>query len=221
MDKNQLIPSEIASAITKTSNPNIFVNQGDGIQIQQNSDPININVDNVELAKLLLPLFGCRPSENPVTHSVEWASLSQTHYCLFVLENEEYNDGVFSIAKDRALQKYTPREVRNKYHSLSLEDIDELKQMPCIFAKRNMHYKGTEPHHPALVGRICDIVPQGEVIKIYFTGFQAFPQQELNKNTLLLHMASATLRNELDEEHWAIKQCNLIDAFATMNIVIK
>lgn len=220
MDKNQLIPSEITAAIAQAANPNILVNQGDGIQIQQNHGPININVSNPELIGLL-SILGVKPADNPVTHAMEWASLSRTHYSLFVLENEEYKDGVFSIAKDRALQKYTPKEIRNKYRMLNLEDIDELKKMPCIFAKRNMHYKETESHHPALVGRICDAVPQGEVIKIYFDGFQAFHQQILNQNTALLHMASASLRNELDEEHWAIKQCNLIDAFVAMNIEIK
>lgn len=221
MDNNQMIPSEITSAIAHATNPNILVNQGDGLQIQQNSGPININVSAPDLIKLLPEFFNCRPAERPVTHVVEWASLSRTHYSLFVLENEEYKDGVFSIAKDRALQKYTPKEIRDKYRMQNLEDIDELKKMPCIFAKRNMHYKRTETHHPALVGRICGAVPQGEVIKIYFDGFQAFHQQILNQNTALLHMASASLRNELDEEHWAIKRCNLIDAFVAMNIEIK
>ena len=46
MDNNQLIPSELTSALAKTANPNILVNQGDGIQIQQNSGPININVSS-------------------------------------------------------------------------------------------------------------------------------------------------------------------------------
>lgn len=221
MDKNQMIPPELISAIAKSDQSSVFVNQGNGIQIQQNSGPININVSAPDLIKLLPDLFNCRPAEKPVTHAVEWASLSRTHYGLFVLENEEYKDGVFSIAKDRALQNYTPKEIQDKYRMLNLEDIDELKRMPCIFAKRNMHFNKTEAHHPALVGKICDVVPQGEAIKIYFDAFQAIHQQILNQNTALLHMASASLRNELDEEHWAIKQCNLIDAFATMNIEIK
>ena len=221
MDKNQMIPSEITSAIAQATNPNVLVNQGDGIQIQQNHGPINVNVNGSELTELLSRMFGCRPTGNFVTHAVEWASLSRTHYCLFVLENEDYSDGVFSIAKDRALQKHTPKGIRDKYRMLNPVNIDELRRMPCIFAKRNMHYKRTEPHHPALVGRISNAVPQGEVIKIYFSGFQAFPQQILNQNTTLLHMASAPLRNELDVEHWAIKQCNLIDAFVAMNIEIK
>lgn len=220
MDKNQMIPSEITSAIAQAANPNILVNQGDGIQILQNHGPININVSGSELIGLL-SMLGAKPADNPVTHTMEWASLSRTHYCLFVLENEEYKDGVFSIAKDRTLQKYTPKDVRDKYRMLNPANMDELRKMPCIFTKRNMYYKRTEPHHPALVGRISNAVPQGEVIKIYFSGFQAFSQQILNQNTTLLHMASAPLRNELDVEHWAIKQCNLIDAFVAMNIEIK
>ena len=40
MDKNQMIPSEITSAIAQAANPNILVNQGDGIQILQNHGPI-------------------------------------------------------------------------------------------------------------------------------------------------------------------------------------
>ena len=93
MDNNQLIPSELTSALAKTANPNILVNQGDGIQIQQNSGPININVSSTELSELLGGIFRLTPSENPVTHAMEWASLSKDCYCLFVLENEEYSDG--------------------------------------------------------------------------------------------------------------------------------
>ncbi len=221
MDKKQLIPREIASAIAKSTNPSVLVNQGDGVQIKENYGDININADGQNLTELLSAMFGYAPLNKPVTHTVEWASLSRTHYCLFVLENEEYKDGVFSIAKDRALQKYTLREVRDKYRTLCPDSIANLKQMPCIFAKRNMYYRRTENYHPFLAGRILDIVPQGEEIKIYFSGFQPFSQQTLNQNVKLLHMASASLRNELDEEHWAIKQCNLIDAFALMSLEIK
>lgn len=221
MDEKQLIPKEIATAIAIAQNPNILVNRGDGVQIQENYGAININADEQTLTKLLSAMFNSIPADRPITHTIEWASLSRTHYCLFVLENEEYKDGVFSITKDRALQKYTPKEVREKYRTLCADSIAELKQMPCIFAKRNMYYRRTEDYHPFLVGRICDIIPQRDEIKIYFSGFQAFSQQLLNQNIKALHMASASMRNELDEEHWAIKQCNLIDAFAAMNIEIK
>lgn len=220
MEEKQLIPQELTSAIAKSSQPNILVNQGDGIQILENHGPMTINASPAELAKLMQQMFNAQPAKSPQTHKVEWASLDREHYCLFVLENEEYNDGVFSISKDRSLQKYTPTEVRNKYRILSLQNIESLKRMPCIFAKRNLFYKNTDEYHPALIGRIKDIIAQGENIKIYFYGFQAFPQQILNQNSKFLHMASASARNELDEEHWSIKPCNLIDTFATLGIDI-
>lgn len=143
MDEKQLIPREIASAIAKSTNPSVLLNQGDGVQIKENYGDININADGQNLTELLSAMFGYAPPNKPVTHTVEWASLSRTHYCLFVLENEEYKDGVFSIAKDRALQKYTLREVRDKYRTLCPDSIANLKQMPCIFAKRNMYYRRT------------------------------------------------------------------------------
>ena len=221
MEKKELIPREVTSAISSAANPNILINQGEGLQIQENHGPININLNDQSLAKLLSSMFGVAPASVTVTHALEWASLCRTHYCLFVLENEEYKDGVFSIAKDRSLQKYTPQNVRRRYKNICPETNAELRQMPCIFAKRNMYYKRTEEYHPFLVGRIRDIIPQGESIKIYFCGFQAISQQLLNQNIKSLGMVSAALRNELDEEHWSIKECDLPGVFASLDIEIK
>lgn len=221
MEDKELIPQEVVSTIAVAESPNILINQGNGLQIQENHGTININAGEQTLARLLPFMFGAAPASRTITHALEWASLCRTHYCLFVLENEEYRDGVFSIAKDRSLQKYTPRNVRERYKTICPETIEELRRMPCIFAKRNMYYKRTDERHPFLAGRICDIVPQGENIKIYFCGFQAFSQQLLNQNIKSLRMASASLRNELDEEHWAIKECDLLSAFESLNIEIK
>ncbi len=220
MEDKQIIPRELVSAIANTNNPSILVNQGDGIQIQENRGPITINADTESLAGLLAQMFHMQPASPPKTHKMEWASLDRNYYCLFVLENEEYGDGVFSISKDCSLQRYTPKEMQDKYRILSPENIVSLKQLPCIFAKRNLFYKSTKEHHPALVGKIENVVAQGETIKIYFRGFQAFPQQILNQNIKSLHMASASMRNELDVEHWSIKPCNLIEVFATLGIDI-
>lgn len=220
MEEKQLIPKELASAIAKSVQPNILMNQGDGIQIQENHGPITVNVTSPELAGSLLPMFNAQPTRSSQTHKIEWASLDREYYCLFVLENEDYSNGAFSVSKDRSLQRYTPKDIRDKYRIFTLENIESLKRMPCIFAKRNLFYNRTEDNHPALIGRIENIVTQREIIKIYFRWFQAFPQQILNLNIKSLHMASAPLRNELDEEHWSIKPCNLIDAFAAMGIDI-
>ena len=90
----------------------------------------------------------------------------------------------------------------------------------CIFVKRNTHYKETDESFPALVGRITEVHEQGENIKILFVPFQTVSQQLLNQNISLLKLAHSFLRNELDEDHWAIKECDLIHTFSAMGITI-
>lgn len=93
--------------------------------------------------------------------------------------------------------------------------------MPCIFAKRNKDYKSANASHPALLGRITAINVQHETIKLCFTGFQAIPQQVLNQNITLLGLAYSALRNELDEEHWSIKDGNLPGVMTRLNITVE
>ena len=221
--------NEIAPAVTQpaaVSFPNAtqcMINTGSGVQIGTNAGTMNLNINCLtpELVQGIMSMFAAQPVPQKMSHKLEWASLSTTSYCLFVLENEEYNCGAFSIAKSRALRDYTPSGYRERYITLSPDTIAELTSMPCIFAKRNMHYGSTEASHPALLGRITDIRAQRETIKICFSGFQGIPQQLLNQNIGLLGMAFSSLRNELDEEHWSIKDCNLIDAIARLNIDIE
>ena len=223
-DKSEI--ASVASQLTTVPFLNAaqsMINTGSGIQIGTNDGTVNFNFNcsSPELLQGMIAMFSAQAMPQKVSYSLEWASLSATSYCLFVLENEEYNCGAFCIAKSRALRNYTPSGYRERYITLSPDTIAELTSMPCIFAKRNMHYGSTEASHPALLGRITDIRAQRETIKICFSGFQGIPQQLLNQNIGLLGMAFSSLRNELDEEHWSIKDCNLIDAIARLNIDIE
>lgn len=200
-----------------------MINTGSGVQIGTNAGTVNFNFNcsSPELLQGMIAMFSAKAMPQKVSYTLEWASLSTMSYCLFVLENEEYNCGAFSIAKSRALRDYTPSGYRERYITLNPASVAELTSMPCIFAKRNMYYGSTEAGHPALLGRITDIRVQRETIKICFSGFQGIPQQLLNQNVGLFGMAFSSLRNELDEEHWSIKDCNLIDAIARLNIDIE
>lgn len=155
-----------------------------------------------------------------VSHAVEWASLNKQYYNLFVLENENFSAGSFSISKECSLERYTSSKVKEKFSSLSDQAISVIRTMPCIFVKRNAHYKKTDKNFFALVGRVTEVYEQGDNIKILFVPFQAVSQQLLNQNIALLKMAQSSLRNELDEEHWAIKECDLIHTFSAMGITI-
>ena len=181
----------------------------------------NFNSLSPDMIASLAAMFAMQPAQKKVSHALEWSSLSTSNYCLFVLENEEYNNGAFSIAKSRALRDYTPPGYKERYITLAPSAVAELTTMPCIFAKRNMHFGFTEDSHPALIGRITDIRRQREAIKVCFSGFQGIPQQLLNQNIRLLGMAYSALRNELDEEHWSIKECNLLDVMRHLNITVE
>ena len=87
MEEKRLVLQDTASMLAQSTGANILVNQGNVIQIQQNNGPISINIDHPEFARQLFSMLGLRPANHCVTHAIEWVSLSRTHYCLFVLEN--------------------------------------------------------------------------------------------------------------------------------------
>ena len=223
-DKNEIVPTAAQpTAVAFPQATHGMVNTGSGVQIGTNAGKIEFNINGIspEMLASFMSTFAMPPASQKVSHAVEWASLSQEHYCLFVLENEDYNCGAFSISKRCALQKYTPSACKTRYIDLTPAAVAELTNVPCVFAKRNMYYGYTVENHPALIGRITDIRCQGETVKICFSGFQAVSQQLLNRNIAMFKLAHASLRNELDEEHWSIKECNLLDAMTRLDVTVE
>lgn len=218
----QQISKQTSQIITAPNATNAYYNQGNGFQVANNSGTINVNCDGTNIGELLKSILSSDRQKNAqnVSHAVEWASLNKQYYNLFVLENENFSADSFSISNERSLERYTSSKVKEKFSSLSDQAISVIRTMPCIFVKRNTQYKETDESFPALIGRITEVHEQGDNIKILFVPFQTVPQQLLNQNVALLKMAQSSLRNELDEEHWAIKECNLIHIFSAMGITI-
>lgn len=221
MEKQQ-ISKQTSQIVTAPNAANAYYNQGNGLQVANNSGTINVNCDEINLEDLLKPFISADRQNNfqYVSHAVEWASLNKQYYNLFVLENENFSSDSFSISKESSLERYTSSKVKEKFSSLSEQAISMIQTMPCIFVKRNTHYKETDENFPALVGRITEVHEQGDTIRILFIPFQTVSQQLLNQNISILKLAHSSLRNELDEEHWAIKECNLIHIFSAMGITI-
>ena len=142
-DKNEIVLAAAQpTAVEFPQATNGMVNTGSGIQVGTNAGTINLNINcpTPELMQGLMSMFAARPAPQKVSHKLEWASLNQERYCLFVLENEDYNCGAFSIAKNCALCKYTAQEHKKRYANITPAVLAELASMPCIFAKRNMHF---------------------------------------------------------------------------------
>ena len=155
----------------------------------------------------------------PPSYAMEWASLSHERFCLFVLDNENYRDGWFAIAKDHALHKYTTD--KDYYCPLTPSLIAEILEMPCIFAKRNSHHTTTESDHPVVYGRLTKIIPQGSVIRFQFDRFKVDYQETINRNMARYGLIAKPLHNQLDEEHWCIRTGNLPQVLSDLGITIE
>ena len=192
---------------------------GNGIAAGVVNGGITININDPETAKILLENFGA--SKIPESHAMEWAQLSHECFNLFVLENETYRNGVFSIGKRVALEKYTDREYQSRYKSLSPEAKAAIIQMPCIFAIRNNTFKTAEPPHPMAFGRVTNIECQRECIKFYIQTFDFHEQQIVNDHITEFGLKSARVRNQLDVEHWSIRAGNLQEIISKFGITIR
>lgn len=225
-DSTSLVPQNNApirqNNIPATAVTNNWQNAEGGIQAQTISNlTVNMPTFTPEMFWMFQQMFiGMRTGQN-ITYAAEWASLSRTHFNVFVLEKETFNCGMFSISKATALNRYIHPEDKCSLFSLNPDAQNQLKQMPCIFARRNMQFKHTDPNHPAVLGRIIDITVQKDTIRIAFTAFQTIMQQILNEHITELGLNSAPLRNEFDEEHWSVKRGNLIQILDNLGIVIQ
>lgn len=155
------------------------------------------------------------------THAVEWAKLDQTRFNVFVIENENYDCGAFSIGRRVALTKNTSLEYKDHFRPLTPDLIAELANMPCIFAVRNPEFKKASEFYPAFLGKLTGIQRQGENLRFNFVVFATLKQQFINDNIRAFRLTTATVRNQLDEEHWSIRRGNLLQIAADMGIEIR
>lgn len=117
-DIDEKLPAVVQpSDISYPNATQAFINQGSGIQVGTNTGTMTFNFNGLppDMIASLAAMFAMQPAQKKVSHALEWASLSTSNYCLFVLENEEYNNGAFSIAKSRALRDYTPPGYKERY----------------------------------------------------------------------------------------------------------
>lgn len=131
-------------------------------------------------------------------------SLDDSAYNLFVIENEDYASGVFSLAKS-VLLEYSDGKLAEKIKPLDPEARKILENMPCIFASRNENFLHAGKDQKAFIGKIDDVIIQGNSLKFRFTTLLSpFSQEIMNDHLCLFGLKGNTCRNQLDTEHWAV-----------------
>lgn len=188
-----------------------------GVAIGAVHGDLKVNLPPGDLQAVLTQMLG---NQLPVSHAMEWAMLDQTRYHVFVLENEKYNRGVFSIGRRVALEKNTPSEHQEYFKPMTAPLIQELLCMPCIFAIRNQEYKRMPDQFPAFLGKLTAIQCQQENIRFEFVSFLHFRQQLINENIRGFGLLTTTVRNQLDEEHWSIRSGSLLRIASDMGLEI-
>jgi len=209
----------MANEITRGASPLATITTPPPITVSGNStvigtvyDGVHFHLGTEELLPLIQKMVGNGVCQS---HAADWALLNTELYNVFVVENEKYNSGCFSIAKSVAL-KYTEDEEYMKFSSLNAE----LLKLPCVFASKNQAFKTAPECYPALVGYITEIKPQRDLIKFSFVDCGQLRQQFINENLHLFGLKSTTVRNQLDEEHWCIKRGNLLKIVDELGITI-
>ena len=221
MTKNEIIPPIQNGLIPDYADGNqiaINLNTGNGNQIGtvQGNYITNLIIQNENDKKTLQKLFDSG-KRNRCTVA-ELAIMPQHKFNVFVVENEEFRDGVFTLPKAKCLKVHMTNANKELYKKASPETLLGLRKYPCIFATKNISYTRTSDQHVALLGRITDVICQEHVIKFTFEVCEEIKQNILNANARYLGLFEKEAKNELDDSGWALKDGNLLDKLQMIGI---
>ncbi len=147
-------------------------------------------------------------------------SINMSYYNLFVIGDETFCNGHFTVPKDRALTESMSPETKVQFSALSSKAVLQIKTFPSLFASTNHSYGKTDDAHQAYLGLVTNVNIQNNGIKIFFHPLWPVPQQRLNEIASKLALQSASSFNELNRTHWAIKQINLIEELKAAGISV-
>ena len=191
-------------------NSTILVQTGEkSVQVAQAQ-----NVNHV--VNLILPAM----TPGPIGSGGTNVTLNMDYYNLFVIGDETYSDGHFTVSKDRALTECMSQEAKDQFSALGKDAVSQIKTFPSIFACENHGYGKTDDTHQAYFGLVTDVKIQDNGIKIHFRPLSTIPQQRLNEIAYKLAIQCASSFNELNRTHWTIKKVNLIEELKAAGISV-
>lgn len=221
MEKNELVridPTGFLPASPVPTTVNVLRNTGSGTQIHTVSGDyvVNLILRTAEDISAVQELI--KTGRDSSCTLAELAIMNQDKFNVFVLENEDFKNGVFNLSNSKCLKKHISKENLKRYGKGDPVAFAELKTFPCIFATRNLEYKNTSEYHVALLGRLAEITPQRGHIKFSFNVCKEVNQNRLNRNMRYLGMFERDARNELDDEGWSVKDGCLLNKLRTIGV---
>lgn len=205
VDEAQVLPAVTSNGQIPAA-PAQLINNGNGPQIACVKGDVNIgpSFTKKDVEELIRSIT--RNRADPMRLS----SLRPEKYNLFVVENEEFKTGSFSIPLSRCMTRNISGENKRLYGAMDACAFAELKQFPCIFAAQNQDFLRTTESHQAIFGVIDDLKLQGNLVKVTYLPYMIFCQNILNDHPSQFGLFAKPVRNEMDTCHWTVKDVDLI-----------
>lgn len=126
-------------------------------------------------------------------------------------EENAWESNFVTFDLNRCIVEYTEKDLINKFVKLGKNEINEIKDFPCIFAYED-HWKKS-----ASIGYITDIIVRQSGVKITFEKVEILSLDYLHK----LEFELDIMDWELNRTHWAIKKVNLYKTLQSIGINLK
>lgn len=158
--------------------------------LQQNADRIY----NIEQANNVNHIVNVTPVRESLS--------SDEYYNLFIIYGEKYEENSFSLNNDRIFE-YTNAAIRQRFNQFTLEDIDEIMNLPALFIPE--YSDANQDIKIGFFGKLEDIDKRARDIQFVFR-----KECEIDLNQVELHQSELKIEDwELSRTHWAIKRANL------------
>ena len=158
--------------------------------LQQNADRIY----NIEQANNVNHIVNVTPVRESLS--------SDEYYNLFIIYGEKYEENSFSLNNDRIFE-YTNAAIRQRFNQFTLEDIDEIMNLPALFLPE--YSDANQDIKIGFFGKLEDIDKRARDIQFVFR-----KECEIDLNQVELHQSELKIEDwELSRTHWAIKRANL------------
>lgn len=130
--------------------------------------------------------------------------MGESMFNLLIASGEEsWEDGAYEMQQSRVAVEYTVDQISERYKSLDVTAIEELKTFPCLFVVEN------EPV-PTRIGFISDVRLRSETVVIQFEFDPLLPTLPVGAIEALNSEIDLG-RWELSRTHWAIKDESLFE----------
>lgn len=199
----------------------------DGLKVENNAAANNQTIINIQhmSGNIAVPknLTYVLTEKNNMTDKsgATTISLNNEFYNLFVVGDETFESGRFTVPNGRMLNANP--EIEEQYASLSSDAVAKIKKLPSLFMSENKKYGSfTEPDHIAYFGIVTDVRKERKQTIVVFKTLMELPQQAIIDLAIYLGIDNeGSGLTELNVTRWSIKRADLVSELRLAGFKVK